>query len=200
MAIAIPVLGKVSYEPIKPYRTIAGNASFPAMSRLDESATQTFKMGVPLIFSSGLLVETAFSGADVIVGFAAEPGHNLTTGGTAQDGVSEGTAPNQPSSKIIPIGAWVRDGKCGIYNADANTIFSGALKSGQVFADTLLIAGTYYGLTKDNTSGFWYVDNTVTSGNSAVVQLIGVDPSCPNTVADGSRVFFTIKSAQRYWV
>jgi hypothetical protein len=178
---------------------MAGGSGVAQQVRLSEGASKTFNIGVPLIFASGVLTEATFGAADVIVGFSAEPGHNLTTAGTAQDGVSEGTAQNQPSSKIIPVGAWIRDGKCGVYAADDSTIFSAALLAGQVYADTLLVSGTFYGLTKDNTSGFWYVDPTDTSGNNAVVQLIGVDPSCPNTAADGSRVFFQIKPAARYF-
>ncbi len=199
MPIAIPVLGKVSYEPITAYRMLGSGMGMAEIERMSEAASQTFNQGVPLTFSSGLLQECTFSGADVIVGFSAEPGHNLTTGGVKQDGFSEATPRNQASGKTIPIGAWVRDGKIGLYAANDTTIFSAALKSGQVYTDALLIAGTFYRLIKDATTGFWYVDNTLTGGNAGVVQLIGVDPSCPNTATDGSRVFFQVKPAQRYF-
>jgi hypothetical protein len=83
--------------------------------------------------------------------------------------------------------------------ANGLTVFSIALKTGQVFTQALIIAGTLYGLTKDATSHFWYMDTTVTSGNSAVANLIGVDPSSPNTAAGGTRVFFQFAEASRYW-
>lgn len=198
MSVTIPVLGAVTYEPIKPYRVNTGGASMPQIARLAEKATQTFKQGVPLKYNSGVLDEVTFSAADVIVGFSAEPGHNLTTADTPEPATSEGTAPNQASSRIIPVGAWMKDGKVGTYVADENTIFSAFAKNGP-FTNSMMIAGTFYGLTKDNTSGFWYVDLTDTSGNNAVVELLGVDPSCPNTVADGVRVYFRIKNASRYY-
>lgn len=191
------VLGQVEYEPIKPW-SAGGGDSFPRMQRQLEAATQTFKMGAPLKLNSGYLDECTFSGADIIYGFAAEPGHNLAASGTAQD-LSEGTPQNQTSGVITPVGAWPRDGKVGVYIANDDTIFSAALKDGEVFTQALLAAATLYGLTKDNTTGFWYLDNTDTSGNNAVAILLGVDPSSPNTVAGGARVFFKVDPTKRYY-
>lgn len=198
MSVTIPVLGKVTYEPIKPYRVNSGGAAMPQMARLPETSAKTFKQGVPVMYSSGLLVEATFSAADVLVGFSAEPAHNLTTSDTPEPATSEGTPQNQASGKIIPVGAWMKDGKLGVYIADENTIFSAFAVNGP-FTNAMMIAGTFYGLTKDSGSGFWYVDLTDTSGNNAVVELLGVDPASPNTVADGVRVFFRIKNASRYY-
>lgn len=191
------VLAPVSYEPIKIYR-VQGTVGFPASSRDAEDATQTFKLGVPLRFVSGMLQECTFAAADVVVGVSSEAAHNLTAANTAQD-LSEATPINQASAITTPVGAWPRDGKLGNYHADGITVFSAALKAGQVFAQSLIIPGTYYRLIKDSTSGLWYVDNTLTGGNAGVVNLMGVDPSCPNTAADGSRVFFQFLSTQRYY-
>jgi len=151
-----------------------------------------------MLDGSGNQVEWTTSGANIIYGVNNEPGHNLTTAATAQN-ENEGTPQNQPSAVTTAIGAWPRDGLLGVYNADGRTVFSIALKTGQVFAQTLMIAGTLYGLTKDATSGQWFLDNTVTTGNSAVAELLGVDPSCPNTAAGGSRVFFQVAAAKRYF-
>lgn len=192
------VLSPVAYEPIKAVRVLSSQGSTPQMIREAEAATQTFQIGVPVVLSSGTLIECTFSGADIPYGISAEHAHNLTTANTAQD-LSEGTPPNQASAITTPVGAWPRDGKLGVYAANAQTVFSIALKAGQVYAITMLAAGTLYGLTKDNTSGFWYLDNTDTSGNNAVARILGVDSSCPNTVADGCRVFFQFDETKRYF-
>lgn len=199
MAMTIPVLGTVNYEPCKPYQTIAGGSGVPQQRRMAEDATQTYKEGVPLKFVSGLLQECDFSGADIIVGFSAERGHNLAVADTAEAGYSEGTARNQASSRIIPPGAWFRDGKCGVFIADENTIFSISLKATQTYSNALLVAGTLYGLTKDATTGFWYLDTADTSGNNAVLELIGMDPSSPNTSTGGCRVMVRVAAAKRYF-
>lgn len=197
MAITIPTLGKVSYEPIKPWRNISGGSSLPQMMRVPESATQTFKIGTPLMMSSGYAVAYD-GGTSPLIGFAAEPGHNLASSGVAEAGYSEGTAQNQASSKIIPVGAHFKDGKVGVYVVNGITTFAGAVNIGtDVFAQTLVVPGTYYGITKDTSSGFWYIDLADTSGNNAIIDLLGLDSSSPNTTADGARVFFQIKAAAR---
>lgn len=192
------VMAPVVYEPIKAVRVLSSQGASPQMVRELEGASKTFKLGVPLVLSSGYVQEAAFSGAEIVYGVSAEPAHNLTVAGTAQD-LSEGTPPNQTSAVTTPIGAWIRDGRCGLYAANGSTVFSIALKAGQVFTQAMIAASTYYGLTKDGTTGFWYLDNTDTSGDNAVAVVIGVDPSCPNTVAGGSRVFFQFKAALRFF-
>lgn len=192
------VLAPVSYEPIQAVRVTGSQGATPTVTRQLEAATQTFQIGVPTILVSGYIQEATFLAAQIIYGVSNEHAHNLTVAGTAQD-LSEGTPQNQASAIITPVGAWIRDGRCGVYNADGQNVFSIALKAGQVFAQSLLIAGTYYGLTKDSSSGFWYLDNTDTSGDNAVAELLGVDSSCPNTVAGGSRVFFRFAPALRFW-
>lgn len=191
-------LAPVSYEPIKAVRTLGSAAAFPAAIRSPEAASQTFKIGVPTRLVSGYIQECTFVGADIVYGISSEGAHNLAVAGTAQD-ESEGTPQNQPNAIITAVGAWPRDGLIGEYMANGLTVFSIALKAGQTFAQTLIVAGTLYGLVKDNTSGFWYLDNTVTSGNNAVAELIGVDPSSPNTATGGTRVFFQFASSKRYF-
>ncbi len=185
----------VSYEPIKLVRQMNG-LGFPSMERASEAATQTFLTGAPLVLSGGHLQECAFGGAEVVYGVSAEPGHNLTVAGTKEEGYSEGTAPNQASSKIIPHGAWPKDGLIGVYRADGNNIFSIALKAGQVFTQAMV--GTTYGITKD-AGGYWYLDNTDVAGDNAVATCIGVDDSAPNTATGGARVFFQFISTLRFF-
>lgn len=190
------VLGQVSYGPIQIYNTIQG-LGFPAMIRQREDATQTFKMGVPTKLVSGYIQECAFSAADVVYGVNAEKSHNLAAAGTAQD-LSEGTPQNQPSAITTPVGAWIRDGKIGLYQANGNNVFSVSLKTGQVFTQALVLGpATLYRLIKDGTTGFWYLDNTLTGGNAGVANLLGMDPSSPNTTTGGCRVFFQFAEAQR---
>lgn len=191
-------LAPVSYEPIKAVRVLSSQAATPALTRAPEAASQTTQVGIPLRLVSGYVQACTFAGADIVYGVAAEPAHNLTTNGTAQN-ESEGTPPNQPSAITTAVGAWIRDGAQGSYNANGQTVFSIALKSGQVFTQALLVAGTLYGIVKDNTSGFWYLDNTVTSGNNAVAELLGVDTTCPNTASGGCRVFFLFGQTKRYF-
>lgn len=181
----------MAYEPIQAVQLLSG-LGFPAMTRCPEKASQTFKQGVPLVLSGGYLQEAAFGAAEIIYGVSSEAGHNQASDGVAAE-LSEGTPPNQASAVITPIGAWLRDGKVGIYKADGSTVFSVKLKAGQTFSQALVAAGTYYGLVKDGTSNFWYLDSTDTSGDNAVAQLIGVDPS------DSTRVFFQFKAALRYF-
>lgn len=192
------VLAPVTYEPIKAVRVISSQGNAPQLFRVPEDASQTFKLGVPCRLVSGYVEECTFGGADIVYGISAEPAHNLASAGTLQD-ENEGSPPNQPSAVTTAVGAWIRDGNIGLYGANGQTVFSIALKSGQTFTQALLIAGTFYGITKDATSGFWFLDNTVTGGNSAVANLLGVDPSSPNTAAGGSRVFFMFAESKRYF-
>lgn len=182
----------MAYRPIVAVRTQSG-VGVPAQDRWGEKATQTFKQGVPLVLSSGELTEAAFGGAEIVVGVSVEPGHNLTTGSTAEPAYSEGTPPNQASAKIIPVGAWNRDGTIGFYLANGQNVFNASLKSGQTWSNSLLIAGTYYGLTKDGTTGFWYIDTSDTTGDNAVVELVGPDDR------DTTSAMFIFKSALRYF-
>jgi hypothetical protein len=190
------VLAPVSYEPIKAVRVLSSQAVTPQTIRELEAATQTFKLGVPLMLSAGNVTESTFTAASIIYGVSAEPAHNLATAGTAQD-ENEGSPPNMPLAVTTAIGAWIRDGRCSTYGANGQTVFSIALKLGQVYTSALL--GGTYGITKDVTSGFWYIDSTVTTGNSAVAVIIGNDSSAPNTATGGARVFFTFAQSKRFF-
>jgi len=194
------ILGAVSLEPIQAVRVSSSQAAFPAMERHSEAASQTFKKGVPLMLDGGgNMVEWTTALANTIYGVNAEPPHNLTVAATAQD-LSEGSPQNQPSGITTPVGAWPRDGKIEVYQANGQTVFSISLKSGQTFVSTDIQAGTIYGLDKDATTGFWFMDKTITAGNKAVLVLLGLDSSSPNDGVNGSRVFVQFASTRRYFV
>lgn len=186
----------VAYEPIKIWNSAGVGTS--RGSRHSEGATQTFKLGVPLVLSSGHVVEAAFGAAEIVFGVSAEPAHNNAVAGVGTT-LSVGTPPNQPSASIIPIGAPINDGRCGYYEANGDNRFTIMLADGQVFTPALVTSGALYGLVKDGTSGFWYIDPTDTTGDNAVVKIDGVDPSSPNTVAAGARVIFHFDSDFRHF-
>jgi hypothetical protein len=192
------VLAPVTYEPMKAVRQQAGGMGVPTMKRELEAATQTFQIGVPLMLTAGYITEFSASGANIVYGVSYEPAHNLTTAGTGQN-ENEGSPVNQPNAVTTAIGAWIKDGRCGLYEANALNVFSIVLAATQVFTQALLVAGTLYGMTKDATTKLWYMDTTVTSGNSAVLQLLELDPSCPNTAAGGCRVLVQFAAAKRYF-
>lgn len=125
------ILAPVTYEPVKAVRVLSQQGALPQLQRFAEDATQTFQVGVPLIFVSGYIQEATFSGTDAIVGFSSEKAHNYTTAGggvtfglppiipqaTDLNEPAAGPPPNQPNATIIPIGAAIRDGQMGIYCA-----------------------------------------------------------------------------------
>lgn len=187
----------VSYEPMKHVRS-AGGTGFPKTKREGEGATQTFNLGVPTMLSSGNLVELTTAADNLVYGVNYEPPHNLTTANTSQE-LSEAKPPNQPSGVTTPVGAWVRDGKLGVYLANSENVFSIMMKDGQTFAQADLVAGTKYGIVKDATTGFWFLDETIVAGNAIKLTLLGVDPSSKNTVADGARVWVMFATGERYF-
>lgn len=191
-------LAPVSYEAIKAVRVASSQAATPAYHQTPEAATQTFNYGVPVRLVAGYVQECTFVAADIVLGVAGEPGHNLATAGTPQQ-ENEGSPPNQPSAVTTAVGAWMKLGTMGNYDANGSTVFSIALKAGQTFTQALVAAGVLYGLTKDTASGFWYLDNTDTSGNNAVAELLGVDSASPNTASGGCRVFFQFAAAKRFY-
>lgn len=165
--------------------------------RWPEAATLTAKSGVPLRLSSGNVTECdandPWGAADVVVGISSEAGHNLAVAGTAEQGYSEATPPNQPSAKIIPQGAWIKDGKLGFYPADSKNVFKISLKAGQTYSQALVVAGTYYTLKKDATTGYWYLDSSDTTGNNAVAEIVG------GVSDDNTMVLFRFKAGQRFF-
>lgn len=203
------VLGIITYEPIKALKVLNAQGNSPAIFRVPEAATQTGNLGIPtMLDGSGNQVPWTTGSANIIYGITSEPFHNYASAGSIPSGgnqlltdtpYSAATPPNQPNALITPPGSWPADGLMGVYAANNDTVFSIVMKLGQTFTESLMIAGTLYGLTKDATSGFWFLDNTVTSGNSAVASLLGMDSSSPNDGTNGTRVFFQVAAAKRYF-
>ena len=185
------------YEPIK-FVKLQGQGGMPAVLRAPEAATQTMKIGTPIELTSGYAQEANFGGTELVYGVSMEAGHNLAVAGTAQQS-SEGTPQNQPSAVTTPVGAWMRDGKLGIYLANGVNVFSAMLLDGGVFVQSL-VSSTRYALVKDGTTGFWYVDNTSSGTNDEhAVNILAVDPSSPNSATLGARVWFMFAPAARYF-
>lgn len=188
----------VTYGPIMGVGVIDGQGMMN-MDRIIEKASQTFKQGVPITLTghSGTAAECAFGGAEIVYGVSLEGGHNLAS--AAVDPVNKeysfGTPANQTAARIHPAGTWPVDGRVGFMRADGRNIFAIMLKDGQVFTNAMV--GTAYGLTKDGTTGFWYLDNTDTSGDNVVAVVYGVDPNSPNSATLGARVFFQFAEALR---
>lgn len=179
------------YIPIAPLRS--SGLGFPLMDRGPEAASKTFKIGVPLSLVSGYLQETDFATDTIVHSFSSEQAHNLTAAGTAQD-ASEGTPINQPNAKITPVGAWIRDGLVGYYAADGKSTFLISLKDGQTFSQALVTSGALYGLTKDGTTGLWYLDTADTAGANAVLRVVGPDPTGNTT-----RVEVQVDATKRFF-
>ncbi len=182
-----------------PWRCVGSLESTNAvvLDREAEAATQTFKTGVPVMRSSGYVAEFSTGAANIVLGVALQPGQNFASAGVGVE-YSYATPPNQASAKTFPHGGWPLglDGKCGFTIADGNNIFAGKLKAGQTF--TVANLGVTYGIVKDGTTGYWYIDTTVTSGNGAVVQIVSQSSNQPNTSTDAEVNFQFIPSKRVY--
>lgn len=166
--------------PITIWQLLGSTAALPQQKRLPEGASKTFKVGVPVVLTTGAIAESGvITGAATIVGFSSEPAHNLTTLGTAPiggSGTTFGSVPNQSSAVNVPIGAPMADGNCGVYIASNETIFQG--KTASNYTITGATRGAIFGLTKDSGTAQWFVDTDITAANSgAILEVVDlVDP------------------------
>lgn len=116
-----------------------------------EGASQTFKKGAPLVFSSGYLVvapSAPIDTDDAIVGFAAQDGHNDSTDGTHQ----------------MPY--YVAGGP--------HLIFEGVLidKVAETHALVATNLGLAYAIDVD-ADGYWYLDeNNTTKPVARIVEIV----------------------------
>ncbi len=181
------------YQPVEFVRNANGVGAAP-IRQMPEKSGSTFVPGTPLVLNGGYTEESADQIVGTLVGFAVSTGQNLTASGTAEDGTSEGHPQNQPSAKIIPVGAWMKSGRTTVVAKVASLVdpvFSAHLKLGQVYTDAMI--GTRYELNKDVTTGCWVIDNTDSGTNAEhVCKVIGVDPRSPNSATLGARVLFTL--------
>lgn len=158
---------------ITPSVTVSGNQ--PRVKRLPEGATQTFKIGVPLMLSSGALV--IWDGTTFLAGIAGvsmDFGNSLASAGVALQ-KSYGDVPFQASAKNL-LRPYFNDGKVGLAVANLDTEFAAQVGPSQNL--TGVNVGGLYGLTADS-DGHWYVDTTKTTssggGRNTAVEIVGFD-------------------------
>lgn len=157
----------------------------------NESNSSTYKVGAPLIDSTGVLTEStsALSSSNRTCGVAVQAGQNIAS------------APAYPAYGIVyPSGAGAPNA-FGVSQASATTgaalvvaplllvpalphvVFAGTLANGGADAAVATTdVFTRYGITKDSSSGFWYVDK---GGSNGCYTLAVSEPS-PATVTFGT--------------
>jgi hypothetical protein len=167
--------------PFTVFKVIGSSDALPLTQRLPQKASLTIKRGTPVVLSSGFLIErTAIDGVTkVVAGITDQFGDNLSSDGTASiggSGLTFGSVPNQSSAVNIPIGAPPNDGLMGCVLASDNVIFQGVVDAAKTTANADI--GSIFGLTKDTTTGNWFVDTTITTsaGGACVIVTEFVDP------------------------
>jgi hypothetical protein len=170
---------------ITPYRvSITGQGTQPSQ-RMLEKAGQTFQQGVPVQVdvagATGFIIEcpSMTSAATALIqGISQEAASNLTTSGVAQTQNLSYKVPNQPNAVVTPIGAPPNDGTVGLYIGMDQQTFVGLLGNSTTAANAILaqsMVDSLMGLTKDATTGFWYVDMIKTTvGAGACVQIVSL--------------------------
>src|SRR5262249_23985093 len=147
-----------------------------------------------------------------IAGFANQPGQNLgTTGAGFPNGYSPILGPGssignyappgdsyQPLAVITPPMSPITDGTNIFFVAAPTTIFIGLIGTSSGTAAAVATnnnqVGVAYGMTKDASSGFWYVDTNKTGGN-AVVRVVGLYPLDPVGTVGGHVLFVVLNAA-----
>jgi hypothetical protein len=130
-----------------------------------ETASSTFKKGAPIIFTSGLTAEAGTTPVAGIVGFAEEAGNNVAA-----------SAAN----------------KTRVLTAQGGAVFEGTFgESDSSVALAQAQLGVNYGLTKDPTSGIWYVDKGKVT-TDACVTIVGFRGAVGDTDA---RVYFVVRNS-----
>lgn len=163
----------------------------PYTSAQPEKAGQTFAFGTPVQLSGGYV--QAWDGATVtagILGIAESFGLNLASnglgaptppfGGITGTGAIQtyGSVPNEPNAVNIALATPISDGRTLYMEPNQDNIFQALFdnSAGNVAADwtpTQADLGVNYGLTKDATKPYWYVDKNKTGAN-AVLQIVGL--------------------------
>lgn len=181
--------------------TTMGGFDIPIFA-YNEATNSTYKDGALLAVSSGTLVEaTAATPTTGIIGVALQPGQNITNPGYPKYG------------EAYPSGASTGQGSstAGVASAVTPLLYVPAIPS-VIFEATFASNGsdvainttdmwTKYGLTKDSTSGFWYVDKNKTTTNGSVI-VVGVKNPQDLTfgTTTGARVFFVFNVTETVWI
>jgi hypothetical protein len=152
----------------------------------NEVDSATYKVGAPMVVSAGAELTEATSGSPPLTG---------VVGITLQAGQNIATAPEYPNYGITPTSSGVDfAGPLLIAMAMPGVIFEGTLCN----AGADYVVGSdgsnvfvKYGLTKDSTSGYWYVDEglTTTNANVLVIGIKNVQDVVLGTTK-GVRVYF----------
>lgn len=178
--------------PIYPIQSM--NNDQPQQRRLLEVSGEDCVRGAVIVVTAGYAVESGAISADTtqIAGFAAEAGHSQTSSGVAGPGLTYGSVPNQTAADIIAVGSPPEDGRLGVYLACDGTLFCGYTDSAHTLAVTDV--GSQAGLTKDGTTGIWFVDFTITDTNGQIVEIVELLDAV-GTV--GGRVIFKVNKANQ---
>jgi len=147
-------------QPIKVAYIMGGWGDQP-QQLWPEGASQSFKIGAPLSFSSGKLIITANVLTPSIAGIALSNASGTST--------TEATANIQT---VVPLASVVFAVSCD------TTTTSGTAALGTGKPTDFNVGGTYQ-LLEDSTSGNYYVG---TGTSNAVFQIVGYDPTLASTI------------------
>lgn len=194
------------HQPIRAVSTSSGNT--PKTLAINEKATQTFLLGVPVQLNAGVVQE--WDGATIaagIAGFGLTFGANLASAGKGAPGAfgsvgapgtisTFGSVLFEASAVNIAHGAPMSDGRTVFEVANDDTIFEAQVDNSAAgaFATLQTQLGSTFGMTKDAT-GHWYVDLNKTGG-SAVVVIIGFNTN-DALGTNGGRVYFQVLNASQ---
>lgn len=175
----------------------ANNPAPVTNGNIGEAATQTFKTGTPLAMSSGNYAAwggSAPTALPVILGISLQAGQNLATANTPVPN-NYGSVPNQSSAvNVFGTGPVVLGGQ-PFAQAGAGNVFAALFgATGANYTPTTANIGVRYGLTKDSSTGFWYIDTDKTAANDVAVLITGIDPvtsSNLSNITSASRGLFT---------
>lgn len=160
--------------PIRP--AYAETSGTPVFEHYTLAASQTQKIGAPMKFTSGTLIE-ASSAADAATGLAgfAAALNNSAFGFDAGDSPTTVTG----RENTIPISP-----------ANRNTVFYGQISTGTsaIVAPATTDIGVAYGLVKQS-DGYWTVNRSDTTNVTVVVT--GIDPTLYGTGV----VLFKVRNA-----
>lgn len=185
--------------PIKAWKVLGAGDAQPRIRRLKEKASQTFLEGTPVQVdvagSTGYLINCPSMtnvATAIIAGFSTEPGSNLATAATPKT-TTYGSVPNQSSAVLIPQGAPLNLGDCGLLVAGDETRFVGKVADTDTLAQTMI--GQMCGLTVD-TNSYWLIDTTKsTAAAGACLQITDLIDAIGTTGSTGGRVAFRVLAA-----
>ena len=165
----------------------------PFTKAMVEAAAQAFANGTPVQKNVSGYAQ-AWDGTTVasgILGISESFGLNLATPGAGAltypwgqltgsiATQTYGQVPGQPGAVNVALGTPVSDGRTLYMEGNPDNIFEAIFdnSAGAVAADytpTVADIGVSYGLTKDASGPYWYVDKGKTGG-AAVVKITGID-------------------------